>query len=103
MPDQPAVLAQFRTKYGRLCVLTAKALQQRHAEHKVALAVQGKGYELAPVYVILRAHRRDLDRFAQACIDDGLTIEELAVMCRELRLIVESEWMLTLPMFSEIP
>jgi len=102
MPDQPEALTQFRAQYGRLCVLTAKAIKQGHALDKVAEAVKGKGRDAAPVYVILRAQRAIVQTGVQLCYGNGTTLDAIADICRELRSVIESEWMLELPKFAEV-
>ena len=101
MPDQPAALAKFKAQYGRLCVLTAKALAQKHNPAKVAKAAQGKGWDVAPVYVILRGQRAQVASSLQICHYNGTSLAEIGDVCRAIRTVVEQEWMLELPRFAE--
>jgi hypothetical protein len=102
MPDQPEALAQFRAAYGRLCVLTAKALKQGHPQRHVEEAVKGKGRDVAPVYVLLRSQRALVKRLIEQVNDAGMPVSEISPICREIRALVESEWMLELPLFAEV-
>ena len=95
-------LRQFRTEYGRMCVLTAQALTQGHNEKHVMCAARGLGFSVAPVYTRLRAQRALVDVRANRAHRVGVTFEELIKAGYQARSMVEGEWMLELPTFAEI-
>jgi hypothetical protein len=92
----------FKRDYGRLCVLTAKAIKQGHNREVVAEAARGKGLMSAPVYVDIRMQRRKVEAGLQRLKTQGVTDDELIADLGQARAAVQAEWMIKLPMFAEV-
>lgn len=101
MRDSDRLLGHFRSEYGRLCVLVAKALQQGHGKTHVVEASRGEGTLIAPVYVELRKQRARANRGLIACKAAGVDGADIVGAARECRRAVEGEWMQRLPLFAE--
>lgn len=103
MTERNAAFIDFQSEYGRMCVMVARAINQGHAETRVAAAACGQGTSVLPVYEELRSQRARLDLRANRCTRAGVTLTELVKIGTRARDAVEGEWMLSLPVFAGVP
>lgn len=97
MSDRDELAQHFRGVYGRMCVLTARAITQGHPRVKVMQASRGEGDAAALVYIQLREQRGRMDRSLDRCWDAGVPVAQVVQAGREVRDAVQQEFMVTIP------
>lgn len=94
-------LERFKGEYGRLCVLMATAVTDDQSRDLIVEAARGAGEQSGPIFVKLRNQRTRVNAALDGC-RDTVNIAEIVTAGREVKAAVESEWIVSIPMFAEV-
>ena len=99
--DREELARAFRSQYGRLCMMTARALVAAHSVVHVTEAARGQGAQPSPVYVALRRQRLLTNQALVMCKAVGMDIDDLLEPARDARRVAQQEWNVRIPLFAE--
>lgn len=102
LTDRDDLTQAWSAQYGRLCMMTAKALQAGHSRAHVTEAARGQGKQPSPVYVALRKQRLITNQALVLSKAAGANLDDLVPTARRLRNMAEGEWSVSIPIFAKV-
>lgn len=92
---------RFSTAYGRLMMLSGRALHDGHDAQRVGLAMRGRALNMGPTLTQIARQRTKVNQAIMACRTTGVDRVTLLKLGRAAKTMAEAEWGHRIPITEE--